>query len=207
MDLERMRDAVRSRLGVAVNDAFYTAQQLTDFVNEAIQAISIEEDWPWLQASTTFSTQDGVQTYTPLDDWARTKSLCIEGYNPMQWRTLAEIRQFGTTDEDDAPRYFTVYGDQILLSPVPNTAKTVIHDYVIQEDLLVEDTDTPILPSQFRFAAVAYASYLALSRSPGNMPRAQLAMADYQAWKDRMLKNRRRQTAPTRVRVRPGSAL
>lgn len=202
MNLAQLRDAVRTRIGVPSGDTFYTDQTLTDLVNEALQAIASENDWPWLEESTTFALVNGTATYTPPADWVRTRSLCIDGYDAMEWRSLIELREIPTTITD-SPRFFNVNVEQITLRPVPASAATVIHDYLKNEQTLVTDADVPFLPLQFRYAIVAFACHLAYLRS-GDVQRAIAAATDYAAWLKRMVEQRRRQTGGLRVRVRPG---
>lgn len=213
MNLAQMRDAVRVRIGVPASDTFSTDPVLTDLLNEALQAVASEADWPWMQAATTFVTSDGTGTYTPPDDWARTRSLCIDGYDSMEWRSLAEIREYLTTLKA-VPMVYTVTGEDILLRPVPNGTYTVTHDYLIEEPALVSDTDTPIMPSQYHYAIVAFACHLAHARNnevgsyrgviTGS---AAAALSQYHQWLERMMSARRRTVGPIRVRVRAGGAL
>jgi hypothetical protein len=197
--------AVRYRLGNPTNEPFFTDPVLNSLVNEALQVVAAEDDWPWLQATTTFSTVSGTQTYTPPADWTRTKGLVIDGYAPIEWRTLAEIRAAGTT-ERQFPTYFTTFAEDILLAPVPDSAYTVRHDYYVSEAELSADTDTPVLPAQFHFAVVAKAVELGHLRQRDTQ-RAEPAQAEYRSWLDRMRKHMSRSKAPKRVRIRPGRAI
>lgn len=212
MDLAAMRTAIRTRIGVPSTDTFYTDTVLTDFVNEALQAVSAEEDWPWLSATTTFATVRGTQNYTPPGDWARTKLLCIDGYDPIEWRSLGEIREWASSITD-VPLYFTVEADEILLAPVPGGSYTVKHDYYVDEAALALDADTPLMPSEFHYAVVAFAVHLAHARNAeigsyrgAITGSAAAALQQYAQWLARMRKQRRRQTNPLRIRVRPGGA-
>lgn len=207
MTYEELQDSVRVRLGTPSSDNFFTSDVLGSLVNEALSAISTETDWPWLDATTTFATVTGTQTYTPPADWIRTKSLIItspdQSYETLQWRSLQEIREYGTaTTEQGYPCRYTVYAEQILLAPVPGAAYTVRHDYIKQEPELQANTDTPIMPEQFHYSIVQHAVYLAHLRQ-GDLARANAAMQAYQGWLKRMEGHDKRVTVPLRVRVRP----
>jgi hypothetical protein len=202
MNLEQMCDAERVRLGVPASDTFYTLETLTDLTNEALQAISTEFDWPWLDGTVSFSTVSGTATYTPPADWARTRGLCIDGFDAMEYRSLIELREWPTTDSD-VPRYYHINEEAITLRPVPGSVNTVIHDYVKTEATLVTPADVPFMPAQFHYSVVAYAVHLAFLRQ-GDVQRATAALGDYQGWLKRMVDNRRRQAGGVRVRVRPG---
>lgn len=205
MNLSQLRDAVRVRLGVPGGDTFYTDTTLNDLINESLQAIASEADWPWLQTSTTFDTVAGDGAYDPPADWIETRSLCIDDFNAIEWRSLPEIREYPTSITD-VPEAYTVSGDELLLRPVPAGVYTVQHDYLRMEQTLVTDSDVPFMPTQWRYSIVAFATHLAYLRS-GDVQRATAALADYQAWTKRMRMQRRRSKGPIRVRVRPGGEL
>ncbi len=205
MNLAQLRDSVRTRLGVPAGDTFFTDPVLTDLINESLQAISAEADWPWLEISTTFATVNGTATYTPPADWSRTRSLCIDGFDALEWRSLAEIREW-PTNIIDAPRYYNINAEQITLRPVPGSVYTVTHDYLKDDQTLVTDADVPLMPSGFHYSIIAFACHLAHQRS-GDAQRAQAAMGDYQGWVKRMVSQRQRQSGGLRVRVRPGGGL
>lgn len=202
LDLTTMRTAVRTRLGNPSTDGFFSDAQLTDLVNEALQVISAEADWPWQEATTTFSTAAGTNTYTPPTDWIQTRALVIDGYDAMEYRTLAEIREYLTTSQD-VPTAYTVSGETLLLRPTPDGVYTVRHDYVKSEPALANDTDAPLMPNQWRYSIVAFACHLAHMRQ-GDTGRAAGALAEYASWKQRMLRQRRRSSGPMRVRIRAG---
>lgn len=211
MTYEELQDAVRVRLGVPASDNFFTADVLGSLVNEALQAISTEMDWPWLDATTTFATVSGTQTYTPPTNWIRTKSLIVtapdQSFETISWRSLQEVREYGTAaTEQGYPNVYTVWAEQILLAPVPGAAYTVRHDYVKQEPALQANTNAPVMPQQFHYSIVQHAVYLAHLRQ-GDMARANAAQQAYQSWFKRMADHDKRVTVPMRVRVRPGRAV
>lgn len=205
MQLSELRTAVRTRLGVPSTDGFYTDAQLTDLVNEALQVISTERDWPWLSTSETITTVSGTATDSPPAGWMKTRSLCIDGYDPMEQRSLLEIRGVPTTDRG-MPTIYDISGDVLIFRPVPDGVYSIIHDYFKVEPSLTADADTPLMPTQFHYSIVAKASELAHLRQRDNT-RAGAQLAEYNAWLGRMLDNRRRTSAPTRIRVRPGAAI
>jgi hypothetical protein len=197
-NLALFRDSVRARCGISDGDAFFADSDVDDMVNEALQVISSEADWPWLQAATTFSTVSGTQGYTPPSDWSVTRVLSIDGYKPLEWRSLPEIRGVETTFTS-RPTAFTTNAETILLAPVPDGAYTVRHDYSVSESDLVSDTDEPLLPAQFHFAVVAKAAELMHLRQRDTQ-RAAAQMTEYTTWLTRMRRHMARSSAPKRVR-------
>jgi hypothetical protein len=213
VNLAQMRDAVRTRLGVPQSDSFFSDPVLTDMINESLQAVTAEADWPWLQTSTTFSTVAGTGSYTPPADWGQTRSLCIDGYDAMDYRSLSEIREYLTTQRS-VPTVYTVSGEVILLRPTPGAVYVVTHDYLKAEPALVGDTDTPVMPSVFHYAIVAFACHLAHARNNeigsyrgAITGSAAASLSQYHNWLERMMSARRRTSGPMRVRVRGGSIL
>lgn len=203
MTLEELRDAVRVRLGVPAIDTFFQDPQLDDLVNEALQVFSLEEDWPWLQATETINTVAGTRFYTPLDPlWARTKALSIQGFDALSMLSLQEIRNW-PDDIRDVPVYYTLYMEQLYLAPAPSAIYALRHDYYKFEPVLNTPTDIPIVPAIYHFAIIAYAVHLAHLRS-GDLARASAARQEYDAWLKRVQDNRRDFSSPMKVRVRPG---
>lgn len=207
MTLTELRDCVRVRLGVPDNDAFYTNVVLTDIVNEAIQAMAMEADWPWLGATTTFATVAGTQNYTPPSDWVRTKLLTPDECDSLVQMSLAEVREYGDAEGDRSiPRVYCEWGEQIILAPIPSDIFTITHDYIVEEPALSQDTDEPLMPRQFHFGLVHFAAAAGHLRQ-NEVPRWEAEMKNYEKWISRMHDNKRRSTQTLRVRVRPGSHL
>lgn len=204
MDLTTMRTAVRTRIGNPSTDGFFSDAQVTDLVNEALQVVSTEDDWPWLQTSETIATVAGTQAYTPAADWVRTKELHIVNFEPLVFKSLAEINNYG--DVQAQPDSYTIYDEDLLLGPIPGAAYNVVHQYIKYEPALSNDNDTPIMPSQFHYAIVTKAAQLAHLRA-GYAERADREEKEYQQWYRRMVSFRRRSQRPVRPRVRPGGWL
>ncbi len=202
MILEEMRNAVRVRLGVPAQDSFYFDEQLDDLVNEALQTISVDDDWPWLETTETINTVTGTRFYTPNTNWAETKALSIQGFDAMVFLDLQEIRNW-PDDIRDVPMFYTVYQEQLYLAPAPSQIFALRHDYHRNENRLIDNTDTPLMPTQYHYAIVAFACHLAHLRS-GDLSRAQAAGQEYAAWKTRMLNHKQRSSSTIKIRVRPG---
>lgn len=203
--LEQLRDAVRVRLGQPEADNFYTAPVLDDLINEAVQAISLEDDWPWQDASAILTTVIGQQNYVPTVTaghvWLRTRAITQADADSLSWRSLIEVRENGTTKGD--PAIYTVSEERIILAPIPTRVIAFTHDYVRQEPILVFNTDSPLMPVPFRFSVLHLAAALGHYRQ-NQSQRGDMEMQSYQGWLKRMQDNRRRVTVPARVRVRPG---
>jgi hypothetical protein len=209
MNLEQMRNAVRTRLGTPASDSFSTDQALTDILNEALQAYSVEYDWPWLEATTTITTVANTETYSVPTDWARTQVITPTSDYPLRLISLNEARQrnqVGGLLGALYPDAYTIARELVMLSPIPQSALVYKHDYIKVEPVLVGNTDTPVIPTQFVYSVIAKACALASLRG-GDHQSALGWDAQYSQWLVRMRDNRRRSTAFPSIRVRPGSMI
>lgn len=209
MTLTQLRDAVRVRLGVPASDNFFTDATLTDLINEAVQTYSVEFDWPWLEATTTFATVANQEGYAVPADWVRTQVLTPPDDYPLRYISLNELRQrneVGGLFSAQFPDSYTVAQDQIKLSPIPQSVRTYTHDYIKAEPTLSGASDTPLCPAQFQYIIVAKACALGYMRQ-NEMERAMGWERQYDKWLMRMRDNRKRTTAFTQIRVRPGSMI
>lgn len=206
-DLTAMILGVRTRLGTPSTDGFFTDAQITDMINESLQYNNTLADWPWCKATTTFATVSGTATYDPTaaSGWMKTRALTIDGYDSMALMSLIEIRerQLSITG---TPSVYCVENELIHLRDVPNAVFTVIHDYIKVEPVLSGGSSVPLMPDQFRYSIIEFATYLAAMRQ-GDWAGADRALARHAKWYDAMSDHRRRTTSTRRVRVRPGSGL
>src|SRR5213595_114407 len=85
---------VRNRASVLANDTGLPNATLLDLINEALQDLSIESDWPWLQKIQTLTATPGSRSITPGvgGDWAFTRALVetATGY-PLTQRQPIEL--------------------------------------------------------------------------------------------------------------------
>lgn len=204
-NLEQLRDALRVRIGLPASDAMYTAPVLDDLVNESIQAISLEADWFYLQATAPLITVVGQQLYTPPvltgHTWLRTVNLTPVDSYALAWRSVTEIREVGSATADS--QYYSIFGDQLMLAPIPSRVYTIVHDYIRTEPILFDVSSQPLIPVPFRPAVVHLGAAMAHLRQ-NELTRYESEMRAYQTWLTRMRDNRRRSADPARVRVRAG---
>lgn len=211
MTLTQLRTALRVRLGVATNDTFYTDAVLTDLINEAMFVVENEHDWPWDLTQETITTVIGTAAYTPNANWYQTKELFISPYEVFDYMPLKAVDEIPNSGR---PLYYAIAGnasgvEQIIMKPTPDAVYTVTHRYYKTVTALSADGDTPIMPTQFHYAILAYALYLAHHRADEGVGRIggreAAALKGYQNWLRIMHDARRRGTQPLRPYVRPGS--
>lgn len=195
--------ALETRIGNPSTDGFFSTAQKLDLVNEGLQVVSTEADWPWLQTVGTITTVAGTAAYAVASDYAHTKKLYISGYDPLEYQGLAESDSAASVDRGQ-PTNYTIYDEDIILRPTPDAVYSVLHQFMKQEPAVAAGT-SPIMPTQFHYVIVAKAAELAHMRQ-GYMDRAANQNREYKEWLARMLDYRRRTRASVSRRVRPGSA-
>lgn len=182
MDLTTLRTEVRTRTGIPTDDSLITNAVLTQLVNAAVQHISTERDWPWLEKSANLTTANGTPDYAPPADWTRTVSVVGANGVPLVRKPIAELDYMAGSG---TPRFFGIFADRVLLKPVPNSVENLTHRYITVAPALVGDADTPTIPVPYHHAIVEYAAYLAFRRV-GNISEAGGALAGYETWKATM---------------------
>ena len=183
MDLSTLRAETRTRTGTPTDDSLITDAALTQLVNAALQHISTERDWPWLEKTVTFDTVAGQSDYAVPADWMRTVSVIGASGVPLRRTAIDELDYMTGSG---TPRYFGIFGDLVVVRPTPGTVETLKHRYLSSSPTLTADGQSPTMPAGYHYAIVEYAAYL-LFRRTGNVTEAGAALAAYQEWRERMV--------------------
>jgi hypothetical protein len=193
--LATLRTNVRTRLGVPSDDALYTDAALTSLINSALQFMSAEDDWFWLEKAETLALADGTSSYNVASDCLRTINVADPTGVPLQLRGIDELEAMSTAT-GAVVRYFSPFALQLHFRPVPNASISVSHRYIGTEAALSADGDDPLMPAQFEEALVEYAVYLSKMRA-GNTEEAAANLEVYRGWIETM-KERQRKLAESR---------
>lgn len=205
MTLTELIASVRAKSGYPSTDAQITDAAITDFLNDALNAISTERDWPWLETSATLTTVADTAAYSPPSGWVRTRALQVPGSAPMDGAASRfELDSLYPSTSTGQPQSWVVSGDQIRLYPIPDGVYSITHIYFRQETQLSSPTDEPLMPAWAHAAIVHWATSLCHSRTR-NQELADESMKRARDWLTRLADNARRSNGPYRVRVRPGS--
>ena len=206
MNLTELREGVYRNLGgeVGVNyDVTLDQNHLTVYVNQALNEISTEHDWPWLDASETIATIAGTATYTPATNWVRTKELKVVDSYPMQLVGQVDLDTQWPTTGVAEPSIYSIVNSLISVRPYPDGVYSMTHRYVKRETELASGTDTPVMPTQFHGSIVARATIFAARRL--RLPKvADMWTPDVDRWSKLMRDDQRRARGSLRVRIRPG---
>lgn len=213
--LPLLRSKVLTRISANAADSYLTSDILDALINEAVQQVVSEADWPWLGTKTSFNGVVGQTDYvlsTILGPtWYRVHSIydTVTG-NLLDIRAVQEMDRLnfpvGAT-QGNATQY-SIFGDILVLGPAPMDTRLLTVRWYQREPLLVGDNDVLIMPNTANWytGIVEYAAYLAL-RSVREDTRAESAYTAYTRWIARVRDEKLRWHESIRVRVRPGSMI
>lgn len=186
----------------------YAATAAADVVNEALQSLSTEERWPWLQGTAwSFTTADGGP-YTPPAGWRDIHAVTVAG-------SLYSHIHIEDIDMSPDMTGWAVYGDKLVISPAPAAGVAVVVRIDRDESHLDTDADEPLLPVKWQYAVVVLSAAIMferlddadkhrLRRTPG---RSAALRKDYEATVRRMRRDIRKGRGAIAARVRPGAGI
>lgn len=210
-----LRSKIRNRISATTADTVLTSDVIDDFINEAVQQVVSEIDWPWLQVKTPFNGIVGQTDYSLVTllgpNWYRVHSIfdTLSG-NLLELRAVQEMDRLnfpvGAT-QGNATQY-SVFGDNLVLGPAPMDTRQLVIRWYQREPLLIGDTDQLLMPStaNWHVGIIEYAAYLCL-RMVREDTRAESAYTAYTRWLARTRDEKLRWHESIRVRVRPGSMI
>ena len=104
-------------------------------INQARREIALRRDLSFFEATTEFDTADGDVDYGVASDFLRPYQMWYyDDSNDIQYleqKTRSEWRALYSADGDDedVPAYYSQWGNQFYLAPVPDTIYTIYYDY------------------------------------------------------------------------------
>lgn len=125
---------------------------VNSIINQGLRKVSTQFPWPWLATSSTQALSDGVQSYALPADLDRLekviyvgKSIPLEEVSALEaWHRKGD--QFASGD----PSHFFIWGESLLLSPIPTATSGSIKLYYYQSPTaFTDDTDVPPFAEQF----------------------------------------------------------
>lgn len=178
MNRVELAKAVNQRSGLQVGD-----EAVYEVVNEALQELANESDWPWLEtsASDTWGATDTVDL--PADckavRFVTINDLPYKGLSSQQWASYATL--------GDRIRGFMVLEDQLGVVPAPAEDTDYTIYYVRPEVTLKGDSEDCLLPERWKAAVVNLACSMLHDRPEGDEKARDRFMSRYQQSKKRML--------------------
>ncbi len=175
------------RLATVIEDTNVTDAQITVIINQGIHEVSVATQWPWLEASETITLVQDQNNYSPAADWNRTQSLVYDD-NDTIIPYLAPSSYFELYGNDTGNtstnfKFFTIWGGEILLTPIPSAADTdrLTHYYYKNPTELSAGGDTPEWDEAFHWIIVEYGKWKLYEREEyyDQSERAFLSFARY----------------------------
>lgn len=176
--LAQLRTRTRQKLGLQANDGMLTDSSLTTTINNALDKMAVEYNWPWLIAHESFNTVVAQNQYDPPADWIKTRWLKINDYD-LDSRQRVDLIQYDLTS--GMPTSFAIDEQKIWLSPAPDAVYSVVHSYMTTENNLTADGDTVKCPDQYSDVIVTYAAIIE-ARRMNNSSVEQQMLDDKKEW-------------------------
>lgn len=199
-DLDTLTTRLLVRLGLPSTDGMFPTGTTDQLINDGLKAMATDYDWPWLQVDTTFSTAVGDENYTPPANWTRTLWIS-DGQNDLELRQRRDLTRWLDTANLGRSRFYAVYGEQIILAPIPNEVRTLRHGYIRSEAVLATGTDVALCPAPYDDLIVHYAMQeAAIFLKDSTM--YQMAGQEIAKQKQRISDNIRRSASPVRIKAR-----
>jgi hypothetical protein len=205
MNLSDLRTAVYNLMGVPAADALLPAAKLTEWINQSLQEISAERDWPWLDATDPTTALVAATNPKLPCGWRDTRTITING-SKARLVTISTSDDWLNDDDRSRTHEYAIEGGDIVITPAPSGGETFVHRYVMDEPVLEDDLDEPLMPARWHYAIINKAcKYAAVSTN--DVAGSKVFEEDYQGWLAKMNRAIDRSHGPRRVRVRPGSGL
>lgn len=202
--LATLRSRVYTRASALTTDTGLLSTVVDGFINEALRQVTAEQDWFWLETSTTFTTVANDNRYDVPTNYMRTEGIVFEDDGtPLALVPKLDVYRYTGAGR---PVVYSLEGGEIVLGPTPDGAYTLRHLYVFSEPELTADGQAALVPDEFSTGVVEYATYLCL-RFLRQEDRAGEAYDAYGKWLRRARDNRIRTREPMRIRVRPGNLI
>lgn len=178
MDLTTIRLEVRERLGELTAD-FFTDDEVTRAINEAVRRFSNEERWPWLLTEHTGELEAGEDDYDLPEDIApnRVFNMTVDDDSLIRARPLERVDPYegfrlrhAYDGHTGCPRYYYTHNTNLQaddegpitftakLIPTPDLAYTVEAQYYFVPIELSGGGDEPAVPVEYQDAIPAWAA-------------------------------------------------
>lgn len=204
LTLTTLRARALDRVATHAGDTYYTTTRLDLAINAALQQITSEFDWPWLQTSLSFPLVNGVSSYALGATFLRLKSVTLSDIGqPLQQRSISEIDQI-IASVTGVPNVYAIFSGNLEVRPTPSAANTLLIRFYQVEPILVNPSDTALIPENYSDGVLDYVAYL-LYRGRKEPDKSAEAFTGYRLWVKRTQDNVRQSKEPTRIIVRPGS--
>lgn len=146
-----LRDLVRSQTLVESDD--YTDDKVNNLINQALRDVSVRFDWPYLAKIDTIAVTGAQDTYALPSDTSRVEAVLLEGQaQPLnEVAPSVALREDGTTPGSGTPTWYFLWGNNVVLRPVPSASGTLTIYYYRTPTTLTNDGSSPEFAEQFHY--------------------------------------------------------
>ena len=190
-----IRDWVRTQTLLETDDL--ADDKINRMINQALRSISVLADWPWLLASTTFSTS--ASSYAIPTDFGRVLAVYVDGDpNRMREMSLSEMYEnWGGDLPKGEPQAFAIDGPRFTKEGWPAIGQDVTGDIIFVPDpdgtsydftlhyyravealVMDDDADFPPFGEEFHMVLANFAIARVWEREE-DFTKAQQSQADY----------------------------
>lgn len=143
-----------------------TRTRVKSWINLGQSDFVMRELWPFREATENITTSSGTQEYdlTNLTDIDAQNiiSVAIQGANRRKLSYIPYNQLRASQPDFDAeatgiPSMYYLRAGQVGFYPVPNGTLTIAVDYYVTPTEMSNDSDTPIIPVNYREALIHYA--------------------------------------------------
>lgn len=147
--LSTIRSLVLDRLGASSNDPLFDPSVVDRTINVSNKRLGRVTDWPWLLSSGTITQAASDSTFdlTTITNYRHTKYVA-NGNDKLTYKTPQAFIAVNTLTGPQIA-YYTIIGNTMHFSPVPTGSNSLSHVYILDENDLLTDGDTPLLPSGY----------------------------------------------------------
>lgn len=185
MDREDLRVQVRLSLPPEVTDVSDTI--INTLLNQGLEEVAVWADWPWLETSTTLSAAEDTRTIALPATFSKAIKLVDDDwdYTIPYYSSEKLFHMIGNDTGNEGTRFmgWTIYGSNIMLSPIPSAADTnrfTLYFYKTPTTLSTDST-APEFPAAFHMILVEYAKWKLYEREALIEPAA-FAKASYTSY-------------------------
>lgn len=198
--LQDLRDRLRHKVALPSNDQMVPDTDLDISINDGMNAMAADYDWPWLFKGETITTVAGQAAYLLPADHVRTLWVSDD---TIGQDLIAKQRRDLTRwiVIQGRPYYYSVYGAGIRFGPKPDAVYTFSHTYLQAEPALVDPTDEPLCPDIYSDLIVLYAAIEEATRLKDFTQRTAF-MNDAAAWTAKIKKHVRQEASTLRIKTR-----
>jgi len=158
-----------------VDDSSASASAVINNIIREVYQECVREIKPYISSNTseTQTVTVGTSSYTPTNDFTDIKEVLYkmstsDDYNTLRQITREDYLKNHLNDSNGTPTYWSRDGANIVISPPPSDAGTLMIDGTIQFNEMDDDNETSLIPDDFSRVIVlgGVARFLAYEKDP-----------------------------------------